>query len=290
MEKKAQRHKLSNRALSASQSDPAAFPETQTTVLAQAAAGQWEEFCRRYVAACWREVAFACRGRNLPLTESDDLFQELIVRLMKSGPSRQAEAADVRGNLPARYLKQRGGGPAKAQFRTVLKRVIENLILEQLRARRRAPRSLAGDGRDVDLWIEESVGKIVDQQWVAASLIEAARQLLQECLASPTRGKRRWFFILYLALVRRQTAGAMAEQLVLDRTNVAGLLTQARQRFVAILQKLTGIASASELKDRVAGQPERLIEALEAVYPEYVAAASAKSARRGAFEIIDRKK
>jgi DNA-directed RNA polymerase specialized sigma24 family protein len=251
----------------------AAFPETRTAVLARAAAGDWEQFFRDYLAACWRETRLACRARDLPCAEVDDVFQEMVVRLMKSGRSRRSDAPNEHGNhgnLPARFLRNRFqvGGPVshKARFRTVLKRVIENLVLEELRRRRRAPRLLADGAEPVEPWLSESVSAIVEEQWLAACLTQSARRMMMESRAAATRGQRRLFSILHASLVLRKNAATLAQELGLDRTNVAGLLTQARRRLVAILQKTTGIESTSELKKLLARRPEMLPRALEAAH------------------------
>jgi DNA-directed RNA polymerase specialized sigma24 family protein len=252
-----------------------AFPETRTAVLEQAARGEWEKFFGDYLSACWREVVLACRARGCVLDEADDLFQELVVCLMREGRGREAGPDAERGNLPGRYLRRRRAGDGTARFRTVLKQVIQNVLREHLRRKRRRP--LPRGTADADAaWIEASVSEVIDGQWVAAALVRAARQLRAECRAARTRGQRRYFDILYLASAEGLAADAIAGRLELDRTTVAGALTAARRRFVAILQELTGISAKAELKGHLARDPGRLIEALRAAHAGGDAGAGAK--------------
>ena len=65
--------------------DLAEFPETDSDILRQAAAGIWEPFFDGYLAPCWQETVTACRARRIPLSDADDLFQELMVRLLRDG-------------------------------------------------------------------------------------------------------------------------------------------------------------------------------------------------------------
>ena len=66
----------------------AAFPETQASVLLEAASGEWGRFLNEYLRPCWCQIIASCRARRLPLTDADDLFQELVLRLIKEGSFR----------------------------------------------------------------------------------------------------------------------------------------------------------------------------------------------------------
>ncbi len=111
------------------------FSETQTQVLAKAAAGNWGPFFDQYLRPCWREVVIACRSRQIPLPDADDLYQELMLRLLRDAGftrrirrvlSQENQDPDFRGNLPARYLKHRELSLRSAQFRTYLSGITRN--------------------------------------------------------------------------------------------------------------------------------------------------------------------
>jgi DNA-directed RNA polymerase specialized sigma24 family protein len=250
------------------------FPETVMEVLEEAAEGNWTRFFRDYLAPCWREILLSCRNRNLPLDDATDLFQELTVRLLSAGESKQNVAGalpgEQRGNIAKRFLHCREVGLQSARFRTYLKKVIQNLIWEQLRDKRRQPKVLASEEMAVlEPWVNDSVSSSVDRQWVNQCLDRAAEQLHFESRAASTRGRRRLFAILYQWMVKGQTAEAIALELGLDRTTVAELLIRSRHRFVEILGQITGIQSREELKRHVEGDPARLIESLTSVHDNW---------------------
>ena len=241
-----------------------AFPETQTTILVRAAGGDWEPFFKEYLAPCWREVMLACRGR-LPMGDAPDLLQELTVRLLRDGRGRPvpgSPAEPPRGNIPQRYLARKRLGVASASFRTYLKQVIGNLIEEHARKAKRQVKAQSLSAR-VDPSIEDSISSTVDRHWVAACLVDAARQFRAECGSARTRGHQRHFELLYLATVKGLSPAAVARQLGLHRTTVSVDLAAARDRFVAMLSELSGIADREVLKSHVAADPSRLFEALE---------------------------
>lgn len=259
--------------------DPAdRFPETLSDLLREAAGGDWDRFFREYLKPCWREIVLACRRRRLPLDDADDLFQELAVRLMREGRSRAGPApsdpaagpdAGQCGNPVKRFLGHREAGQPGAKFRTFLKKVVQNLILEHLRQKRARPLALDGsDGPRLEPWVEDSISLSVDRRWVACCLEQAARQLRAESEAARTRGQRRLFPVLYLSTVKRWKAERMAHEFGLDRSTVADLLSRARQRFVQILGQITGITDPEELKGHVEGESDALIRALSAASDE----------------------
>ncbi|MCI0460529.1 MAG: sigma-70 family RNA polymerase sigma factor [Gemmataceae bacterium] len=240
----------------------APFPDTRSEVLAEAACGNWTRFLRDYLAPCWREIVLVCRSRGLPVDEAPDLLQELAVRLLRESPFKDEPAP--RANLPGRFLRNRQRGLPSARFRTYLKKVIHNLVLEQLRQKQRQPRVTPADGLP-EPWVEDSISQSVDRSWVASCLVEAARQLQQESQTARTRGQRRLFVILSLSTVQGWSGTRIATKLGLDRSTVADLLAQARQRFVQILGQISGIQSQDELLGHVAADPEALIQALALV-------------------------
>lgn len=249
------------------------FPETQTTLLAEAADGAWTHFFQEYLAPCWHEVVLACRSRQLSLDNAEDLLQELTVRLMREGRFKQewtppGQEEELRGNIPKRFLAHRAAGLPSARFRTYLKKVIKNLIREHARNQRRQPQPVGDDPVLLEQWVEETIALSVDQRWVAQCLRQAARQLLVESRQARTRGQQRLFQVLHLSVVPGWTPARIAADLGLDRTTVAELLTRARQRFVRILGQLTGISNDAELKRHVASVAEALPQALAAVWED----------------------
>lgn len=244
------------------------FPETRSSILSEAASGLWTRFLDCYAKPCWTEVVRACRRRGIPSSEAADVFQELMVRLLRtSGFGRSVRAAlrsaslqsSFQGNLPAKYLKYRELLPDSARFRTYLKGVIKNLVLEEIRRRRRRPRSL----EDEDLVaIDASATVDLDRRWIEECLTEAAHYLRKECEAARTRGQRRLFTVLFRSIVKREPAAKIAQEFGVDRTTIADLLGRARQRFVEILQQITGVTGSSDLKKLLAEAPEALNTAL----------------------------
>jgi hypothetical protein len=244
------------------------FPNTRLSVLRQAAGGEWETFLRAYLEPCWREIVVACRVRGIGLDESEELFQELMVRLIKPGAlHRAAETAEAlqsrggpfRGNLPARYLWHQVAGGDPVRFQTYLKGTILNLIRESLRRRARQPKHRLDEQlAELEPAVEHSVSEHLDRRWFFDCLDEAAARFRAECHAARTKGRQRLFDVLYRSIAEEQSPGVIALQSGLDRTTVSGLLRQARNRFVAILEELSGIADLPELKARLGRDPHAL--------------------------------
>jgi len=251
------------------------FPETQTTILAKAAAGNWDEFLRAYLKPCWREIEITCRSRRIPLEEADDLFQELILRLIRDGRFKQGSETDggaarpgsvFQANVPGKFLKYREVTLRSARFRTVVKGVVRNLILEYFRKRKRSAKQFTK--AMIESVVEQSVSESADHHWLGECMLEAAAQLQQESTSAATRGKQRFFSILFRSTVRNESPGAIAADLGLDRTTVSDLLARARGRFVRLLQGETEVEDLRRLQEMVAQVPEMLIDALNQVRQE----------------------
>jgi DNA-directed RNA polymerase specialized sigma24 family protein len=249
----------------------APFPETQTEVLAKAAAGDWEKFLHQYLNPCWREIRLSCQLRHIPLDDVDDLLQELAIRLMRDGQFRQelppggTEAPDVPkvGNVAGRFLAHREAGLPSARFRTYLKQVIQNLLHEYLRGKRRLPATADSDELSaLQACVEESVLVSLDRQWVSGCLGRVARKFRDECASTRLKGQRRLFQIFFLASVRGWNTDRIAAEFRVDASTIRGALIQARQRFVQMLSEETGISSRDELKKHVAANPTELLKAL----------------------------
>jgi len=262
------------------QDPPAGFPETRTDVLQQAAQGDWEPFFNAYLKPCWREVVFACRARGLPLEDANELFQDLCLRLMREGRFRAASeaaahvAADYRGNLPARYLQSRKVSVASARFRTCLKGVLQHVVLEALRKRRRRERPLP---QDVEPFVEQSVTRSLKRAWVQHCLIAAAPLLKHSCETARTRGQRRLFDILYRTAVLGESPGRIAVELGIDRTTASCLLTQAQRKLLALLHQVSRVRDQTELKELLAGSGAPLAQALREAAGECAAQPSPAS-------------
>jgi DNA-directed RNA polymerase specialized sigma24 family protein len=234
------------------------FPETKTEILAQAAAGEWRPFLDAYLRPCWQEVVLACRHRRLAIDDAEDLYQDLMLRLLQdTGFHRSvqialaevAEAGGFRGNMPGRYLQYRSSPLRSARFRTYLKHTIQNLVFEMLRRSCRRPKQLQGVQENaLEPWIEQSVSSGLDRPWLKDVFYQAAVQFRTECEKARSRGKRRLFEILYLADGEDCSSSEIGHRLALDRTTVSGLLRDARTRLVAIVQEHTGVTESAELK------------------------------------------
>lgn len=248
------------------------FPETRTDVLADAAAGEWGPFLEEYLRPCFKEVVIACRSRGMPLSDSDDLYQELMVRLLRDGSfgkevrdvlAQEDEDPSFHGNLPARYLKSRTLPLRSARFRSYLKQTIRNLVTDALRKGRRRPGPLPlYELRDVEPWIDQSISRSLEGRWAAQSLAKAARQLRDESARARTAGRRRLFEILYFSAVRGYSAERIAQHFGVHRSTIADLLTKSRTRLVVLLEEITGITESSELKELLAGHVDELRIAL----------------------------
>jgi DNA-directed RNA polymerase specialized sigma24 family protein len=234
------------------------FPETNTRILAEAAAGKWGPFLDAYLRPCWREVVIACRRRRLALDDAEDLYQDLMLRLLqdagfhRSARRALAEAAkqdSFRGNMPGRYLQYRSSPLRSARFRTYLKRTIQNLVFEMVRRSCRRPKQLQGvEGDSLEPWIEQSVSSGLDRQWLKEAFFQAAVQFRTECEKARSRGKQRLFDILCLADVEGRSPGNIGQKFGVDRTTISGLLREARTRLVELVQKHTGVTESVELK------------------------------------------
>lgn len=254
------------------------FPRTRTEVLAAAADGRWDPFFEEYLHPCWREIWLVCRSHGITLADAEDLYQELMLRVIQHaafGPQvRQAlaeekESPDFRANLPGRYLKYRELPLDTARFRTFLKKVIRNVVLESLRRAQKIPKPLDSEQfQAVEPWIEQSITRSLDRQWGVQCLAEAAWRLHHESAGARTRARRRLFEVLYLSTAQGRSPGWIAGEYDLDRTTVSGLLSQARARFLFHLQKVSGINDPAELGDLLSGAGRELKEALALVHAD----------------------
>jgi DNA-directed RNA polymerase specialized sigma24 family protein len=242
------------------------LPETQTNVLARAAAGDWTEFLGQYLQPCWREVVLACRAKNIPLDDAEDLFQELLLRLVRvsGGSRRTGDVGNVpQANLPGRYLASRNQPLGSARFRTYLKATIRNLIREAARKSRRSPANVSPtDWQLHEPYVVDTVTQWIERQWLHDAAHEAARRFRAECRAARTRGKRRLFELLYLVRVRECSPDALAKAFGLDASTVSALLRQAQGRFGQWLQQTTGIQDDAELLRLLSGQSQLLRDSL----------------------------
>lgn len=254
------------------------FPETDPGILAEAAAGDFARFFDEYLAPCWREVVIVCRQRGIAIDDADDVLQELSIRIIQSGRfggaarqamPRQPNGGEFRGNLPARFLKYRELPLKSARFRTYLKQVINHLVLEKARdRRRRAAVSLDSSSCQIEPWMEESLSRSLDARWLADCLTAAACELRDECRRAATRGQRRLFDVLYRATVGNESPGKIGRDYGVDRTTISGLLTQARERLLALLSQATGVGDRKELMQLVAASPEVISQSLLAARAE----------------------
>lgn len=255
------------------------FPDTRTEILEEAAAGNWRPFLEEYLRPCWREVVIACHTRRLPIPDAEDLYQELMVRIIREAPfgrgvqhilAEQQLDPHVRANLPGRYLMYRKLPLESARFRTYLKRTIQNVLLETMRKQKRRPEQLdSDDWKVLEPWIEQSISASLDRRWMSTCLTEAALRLRSESVSARTRGRRRLFDVLYLSTVEGLPAEKIAGHYGIHRTTIADLLTRARDRLVELMHEVTGIAEPSELKELMAANVSELKEALTHVRQDF---------------------
>jgi DNA-directed RNA polymerase specialized sigma24 family protein len=247
------------------------FPDTPAGILRRAAAGHWHEFIDLYFRPCRRAMAEACRGRGIPAADADDLFQVLLLRLMRAGRSRTpgvSGKASPLGNMPARYLQGSLRRNDVARFRTFLKAAILNIVREELRRRtRRRHRQQPLDDQlaIIEPLIDQTVEHSLHLRRLADGLRRAAQALADESAKQPTQGRRRYFDVLKRSIVERQSVGAIALAYDVDRTNISRLLTAARSRYLAILRRTSGIDDRAELKRSLTSNPEILRTAFAAV-------------------------
>lgn len=249
--------------------DPSSpFPETEESVLAQAAGGDWERFLRAYIEPCWREMLIVCRQRGISLVDGEDLFQSLMLRLLQEGRTRlpggdDGQAASITGNLPARYVQYCRRQTESVRFRTYLKGTIVNIVREALRKQaRRAEQPLIDQYPAIEPELEESITQSLERHWLSECLYETARQFQELSRAQRTRGRRRLYDVLYRSIVDDQSPGFIAQQYGIDRSTVARLLTDARKQFVSLLQQVTGIDDPADLKRMLSHEPRLLQQAL----------------------------
>lgn len=241
------------------------FPETQSEILAAAAAGDWERFFGAYLEPCWREIVITCRSRQIPMSDAGDFIQELALRLMRRPELRGelSNAVAVGANLAGRFLSNEEQGLATGRFRSFLKGVIANLFREYFRQRAKSAQAL--DSK-LDLAIQDSVSKSLDRHWILGCLDDAATQMWEESRNATTKADRRLFELLYQTLVVGRSIQELAAELNLDRSTVNQQVAAARERFVRILEIRTGVTDREELRRMLAAEPHRLIESVEIVY------------------------
>jgi len=220
----------------------------------------------------------ACRQHGIPLGEEQELFQEFVTRLVSDsgfGPDirRLLEEAQqdpaLHGNLAFRYLVSRAICSPSARFRTVLKAVIRNVILEASRIRRRFPQAQPQEELERrGAWIEHSVDTWLDRQWAADRIVSAMRDFCQACRVAPTRARRRLFEVLYWASKPGESATSVAQRYGLDPSTIADNIRDARLQLADHLQRATGIRNYDELASLLRRYADVLSNALDTVYRE----------------------
>ncbi|MCR4412525.1 MAG: sigma-70 family RNA polymerase sigma factor, partial [Thermoguttaceae bacterium] len=259
------------------------FPETETLVLREAAAGRWDTFLRAYLRPCWREVVSRCAEHGIAMPDAEDLFQELMLRLVRTSGfcskvdeelARLGEPSNFRANLPGRYLKYReiantAGLPLRStRFRAYLKGVVQNLVLELIRQRRRDPKSVDETFAGPDEpWIEGSVSSGMERAWRVRCFLAALVALRAECAQARTKANRRLYNLLYHHVVEGHSASAIADRLGLDRTTVSSLLKRARHRFADLVTLAAGTTDPDELRTLLVGYGDDLAIALGRLGP-----------------------
>lgn len=253
--------------------DSAFWPETKTEVLQRASAGDWSAFLRHYLQPCCREISSRLRYRGRAPLDAEDLFQELIVRLMRpsSFSAKLQEIFAKHGlsrvgpsTLPQRYLQFRELPLQSMRFRQFLKGTIRNVTREALR-RRDLHHASGVEIEAVEPWIEESISTSLDRRWMIDCLSEAAEQLRRESNAARTAGPRSYFRVLYLAFVHGKSTQEIADSMGRHRAVAGRRWREARTRYIELLHEYSGIEDETELREMLRGVPGALREAFVAV-------------------------
>ena len=229
----------------------------------------------------------ACRRHGVRLVAPDDLYQELMLRVIRDAGfghrARQAltekhEDPETRDNLPGKYLKYRELPLPTARFRTYLKTVIRNLIHEAVRTERRQPGKIDSPHDMVlEPWIEDSLTRHLDRRWIVDCLTEAAWRVYRESESARTRGKARCFDVLYRSTVKGESPGLIAVEYQVDRSTISALLTEARGQFANCLRQVAGITDLDELGDMLTDMADELKAALGRVHDDSSRQDSAKA-------------
>jgi hypothetical protein len=93
--------------------EPNRFPDTRSEILADAAAGNWNEFLSAYFYPSWREVAVHCRMYGFSEVDAEEMLQEIVTRLVSPRYDTTSQAEFQGKNIPARFLAQRQSGIMK---------------------------------------------------------------------------------------------------------------------------------------------------------------------------------
>lgn len=249
--------------------DADVFPDTQSQILADAAAGNWNEFLAAYLRPCWREVAIHCRMHGFSDADAEDMLQELLARLVTPRTGGKPAQPPGAQNIPARFLAQRQTGIITAQFHTWLKAIIKNVVQEFGRSRRRR-RSVSLDQiapEELSI-LESSVTALLDRHWLKETLCRAARELNRESQSARTKGARRLFAVFVRTSLLRESPSDIARDYGVDRTTISDLVARSRARFVELACLATRIEDPSELRAQIERTPVVLLESLRAVAVE----------------------
>ena len=247
------------------------FPPTRSQVLRAAADQDWTAFLAAYLRPCWREVLLVCRKQGVRIDDAHDVYQELLLRLMRPGRIKHATGQDndqalPLGNLPARYLLGKQLGISDARFRTYLKITVVNLVREHLRwQRRRRERQAPMEWDELIPAIEQSITLSLDRQRVAAAILQAASDLRDESRSATTKAHRRQYAVLQATIAFGQSPEEIATGLGLSRSTVTGIMTAARARFIEILRARTGMPGRSELKQMLHHHAADLVSAFQQI-------------------------
>lgn len=245
---------------------PNGFPDTKSEILADAAAGNWNEFLSAYLYPCWREVAVHCRMYGFSEIDAEEMLQEIVTRLVTPRHDTTSQVEFRGKNIPARFLAQRQSGIITVQFHTWLKAIIKNVVNESVRSRKKH-RSLRFDQIVPEKLteLESSLTALLDRHWLKETLCRAARELALESTSARTKGARRLFAVLVRTSVLQEPANEIAKSYSIDRTTVSDLVARSRARFVELACQAAKIDDPSELRTQIERTPEVLLESLRIV-------------------------
>jgi RNA polymerase sigma-70 factor (ECF subfamily) len=200
-------------------------PDTWVTLIRRAAAGEVDDrslFCHRYLAPV--RAYIAARWRGTPWIENlDDAVQEVFVECLRE-----------RGVLQS-YDPDRGPG-----FRAFLYGVVRNVALrfEQTQVRKGGREQAAETARLRDLAADEdALSMVFDRAW-AVSIMEQARERMEQLALVEGRAARRRVEILRLHFEDGLTLRAIAERWQVGHEFVRREYRKAKKTFKASLRQV----------------------------------------------------
>ena len=238
----------------ASASEPRQWATTRWSLILSAAHSEdgeqkmreaLEELCRTY----WRPIFSFVWRHGYSMEDAQDLTQDFFVKILEPGWLRHAD-------------------PDRGRFRSLLRRSLENFLLNA--AQRKHTRKRGGEVKFVswDDWMAEAPSqlsmsaqaldslppeRLFDLRWAVTVVEHALRRLREECEA---KGKRRLFSALssHLTAERDEVSFAqLSTELGIAESAVIKQLYNLRQRYRSLLRDEVAqtVANPAEVEDEI---------------------------------------